>query len=755
MSLLWVHILLPFLAVAFVYDTEYIGLLICTLPVIAIISFIRRKNVWISFIYVSSAIIALCLCNSTYSISNKSFYPLLEKPVTLTCVVDDTPIVSEGRVSYTTKMISAISAGEEFALDGKVMLDYAIDDNKSIPQYADVLKLKTKLSVPEKGRINYRRHLNSTGIFVSCKAEDAAIVNCGKYENANPLLYAIFGARDYLINKCNSYFGGDTATFMKALLLGYKTDFSKGVQSDITRSGISHIVAISGLHLSVLVSLITFLIRKLKASAKIKFLAVPLLNIICALFITAITGFSPSVKRAAIMMVWANVASLFYRETDSRESLSVAVLLLIIENPCAVYDIRLILSALAVAGIVLCSERIEGFIGKFVKSKFLRETCAVSVSAQVFTLPVAVYSFNTISALSLAANLIIVPIIPYIMAAGLIFLVTPFDFLADFFSGGIWLAIQFIFKTIHLISAIPFAQIKIGITKFMQILTPSALAFLFIMATIRCRKTATKAICFTAACAFSFLLFFPIRSADFTISAIDTGKGEATFIKFPCGKTMLVDCGLYPTGNSAKSVEDYLLEKGVGKIDYIVASSLGSGNINNILYLAGNMKTGSVILPDCPSQSATDMTDNIISRCKGKNIPVYLMDSKDGFSHCENCKVQILFPFENEKYENSSNSTVVKATANNRSVLLAGDIKESESIVLLKEDINADILKFTKNTSHKIIKAVSPEFAYIFTDEADEDTAKLLAEDKVTLFSVFSSGTVEFKINKNGQIRIK
>lgn len=760
MSRFWVHILLPFLFVSLTYDTSYLSVLLCTLFLLAVTGFIRRKNIFITIHYLLFSLIALLICNNAYSVTNKSFYPLVDKPVTLTCAVDDTPVYSGGTVSYTAKMISAMSGNSDFALDGKILLNYEIENTENIPSYADVIKFKTKLHIPEKSG-NYRRYLNSIGVFVSCDTEEFAIVNNGKYEKANPILYGIFSARDAFIKKCDMFFNSDTSSFIKALLLGYKTDFSENIQSDITRSGISHIVSVSGMHLSVLVYLITFLIRRLKINLKFKFFAIPLLNIVCALFITALTGFSPSVKRAALMMVFANTASLLYRENDSLQSLSFAVVVLLISNPCAVYDIRLVLSALAVAGIVIYSPSIERALEKFIKIPVIRETCSISIASQIFTLPVIVYSFNTLSLLGILTNLIIVPAIPYIMGAGFVFLIIPVRYAADFISGGIWLSVQLIFKIIHIISSIPFCQVKVGFSQFAFVSVLSAASIWFIKRTIYCKSNIKNFVYFISSCVMVFTIFFNPAPFEFSISAIDTGRGDCSLIRFYDGKTMIIDCGSYPDGAGTQSAKRYLAKEGISKIDYAVISSPGIENTENILLLAESMKIGCIIIPDCITLKNAKTIDSVLSQCEEKSIPVYLMNSGDSFSPCKECKVQILYPLENTHYKNSNSPLVLKINAANRSVLFTGSIKSFERQVLSEStDICADILKLPSGDSftwadENFTDAVNPDFAYIFSQNINEKTAKLYSDKDITLFPVLSNGTVKFTINRNGEIRIE
>ena len=440
MARISVFLLIPFIIISASFTSGYFDFCVLSLFLILLINFIRKTNLYPTCVMAFMAVLAIILCEKAFFINDKSFYPLIDKPITLSCVVDETPIYNDGRIRFSANMISAENTKEKFQLNGKVMV-FANGDKADI-SYGDLLSFKTVLTLPAKsmnvGGFDYGNYLKTQSIHAICETYDFSIVNNGVYEKASPLVVGIFNIRDFLLKKCDMYFDTQTSPFIKALLLGYDSDISNRTKDNISRSGISHVVAVSGMHLSIFMSILGFLTYKIKG--KHRRIIISCLNILVAVFITILTGFSPSVKRAALMLIILNCANIVYRENDSLQALAFSVLILMLANPFTILDPSLSLSAAAVVGIIFLSERFTEKL-TFIKIKMIREIIAFSLSAQISTFLLSAYYFKSISVLGIITNILILPIIPFIMAMGIVFLISPFGWLSGFVSGGVWLGV--------------------------------------------------------------------------------------------------------------------------------------------------------------------------------------------------------------------------------------------------------------------------------------------------------------------------
>jgi len=764
MSRIFICALVPYLLSTLLYDTPYSDIYLCVLALTFIINLIRRKNLGIIALSLLFSILAFVNCSKAYSLRSKSFYPLLDKPVTLRCVVCDTPSFTERGGNYTVKMLSAVYKDETYMLDGKTYVLCNGSSEDSNISYGDVLEFKTVLSLPDEstneGEFSYRKYLNGRNIFVTCQTYDFSITNHGKYEKVHPFLYNVYSLRGKLLQKIDEYFRYDISAFVKALMLGYKADMSDEISEHISHSGISHVVSVSGLHLSILMVYVSFFIRKLKFRYSI--FVIPILNILCALFITVLTGFSPSVLRAALMLIMSNAASLFYRENDSLQSLSFAVLIILLANPCAIYDVRLVLSALSVLGIILFQQKFKDFFIKYIKLQTLAEICAMTFAAQLVTFPAAIFYFGTVSAISFVTNIIVVPIIPALMGVGILFFICPYYWITQYLSGGIWLTVKFILKVAELLSSLPFATFEISVAVFTRVLYTCATVTLCVRKIIKSRSELKRFSYFIISCVAVFTMFFTYPQQSLSLTPIITTSGDCTLLQLPNGKTMLIDCGSYLNNqSSAYTVREYLFRKGINRIDYAIISSIDANKARNVLSLSKDIELGCVIAPDYLTPDNAWLLDEIYRKCSASDIPLFLMGKGDCFSPCGNVSFNILSPDTKISYNNNTCSLVFKVSYAKSSILFTGDISGSEKHLLTHgaSDISADILKLPDGGAYTwadedFINAVNPGLAYVFTDSLSGKTAELLSDSGVSVRSTGYDKLIKLTINKDGKLRI-
>ena len=222
--------------------------------------------------------------------------------------------------------------------------------------------------------------------------------------------------RLYLSRRITLLTDKDSGALLSALLLGERDLLPSQLKLSFKRIGISHILALSGMHLAILSLGIGWILTKLKVKKKLR------VSIIMAfiLIYMALTGFSVSVCRAGIMIILAYLLFLLERPKDSLTSLSLAVVIICLFTPYAVYDVSLWLSALATFGIIACAEYIAPQknadtrkLLRYIGLSFLTSMFAVSS-----TILISSYTFGGISILSLPATLIFSLIAEIIMYLG-------------------------------------------------------------------------------------------------------------------------------------------------------------------------------------------------------------------------------------------------------------------------------------------------------------------------------------------------
>lgn len=256
------------------------------------------------------------------------------------------------------------------------------------------------------------------------------------------------------------HFDSKTKAIIDALILGQRLELDKETIADYSNAGVIHILAISGLHISIIYFFIVFLLKPLK---KVKFGAeIQLLIVLAILWLFALlTGLPASVTRAVTLFSFISIGNYFNQPKAIYNALAISAFLILLVKPNAIFDIGFQLSYAAVLSIVL----FQPFYKKFYFSEnkvavYFMDTILVSLAAQIGVLPLSLYYFNQLPLLFLLANLVIIPLSSLVLIVGIVIL--PLNYLlptvAVFLGKILEFSIQFMNDYIHWI-----AQFKSGI----------------------------------------------------------------------------------------------------------------------------------------------------------------------------------------------------------------------------------------------------------------------------------------------------
>ena len=267
----------------------------------------------------------------------------------------------------------------------------------------DVIAFNAKLeSFDDNGDFDFNKYYTAKGFSAITSVSDITIIS----EGAPPISHKFASIRHAICERATALCGEDTAALLCAGLLGEKNMLQSQLKLDFQRIGISHILAISGMHLAILVGLLEFLLSALRVGRRTRIV----LECIFTLAYMALTGFPLSVCRAGIMLIISSILYLISGCKDSITSLFVALLLIIIYSPYSALDIGLWLSVLATLGILIAVELVDT---KYSEAKGLRRfllNCGISLIFSVFaictTSVISVFNFRFISDLSVISTLI-------------------------------------------------------------------------------------------------------------------------------------------------------------------------------------------------------------------------------------------------------------------------------------------------------------------------------------------------------------
>ncbi len=255
--------------------------------------------------------------------------------------------------------------------------------------------------------------------------------------NSYPYADIPFRIREQIFNNFSKYMTESNADIASALLFSHKNDWESEDRTIFTKLGVAHIFAVSGMHISLMASILYFVLKKLKAGKILRFLCTAL-----ALGIYAyVCGFSPATQRALLMFLYMGLAGILFRPYHSIFALSFAGLIILAINPLTLYSASFIFSFSAMLGIILLAKRIRSFFlsRHFFKAiyshrlkSFLRQVfslLSISISAQIAVLLPSIYYYGQINLTSLLFNLLLIPyvaILAPVLLATLCLLWLPF-----------------------------------------------------------------------------------------------------------------------------------------------------------------------------------------------------------------------------------------------------------------------------------------------------------------------------------------
>jgi competence protein ComEC len=531
----------------------------------------------------------------------------------------------------------------------------------------DRVRLEGQAKIPDTARnfggFDFREYLRKGNVHwaVTVKGGESVEVLAAEGWTFSRLL----GWNDRIRTKAglrlDKLFPGEEAGYMKGLLIGIREDLEPERFREFSRLGLTHILAISGLHVGVFLWAVTAVCRRLGATRestmRIAFWATP--------FYVVFTGSSPSVIRSGITAMVGLLAARKGWLKDGLSLLGLALLGMLAINPHYVTDVGFQLSFLVTAGLLAGVSSVEKLMP--FKSKALRGSIAVALTAQLVSFPLSIYYFNQFSLLSLPANLVLVPLISFI--------VTPLGYIAMLvsflwpFAGRLlaqavsWLN-QLTFWCVEKTDLLPSARMiwpspppwwicayygllitgiwYMGRCHELQVMEKKKI-FLTVQGPLLRRRFRTAAL---VSCGMLLLLlaygyspFLITERGTGTVAFLDVGQGDSAWVRTPEGKHLLIDGGgtisfrksgeewkerrdPYEVGR--KTIVPLLKKRGVHKLDYIVISHEDTDHIGGLPAIMEEIPVGAILFNGTlkPGASAEKLFQTAL-RLHIPLIPVY------------------------------------------------------------------------------------------------------------------------------------
>lgn len=563
--------------------------------------------------------------------------------------------------------------------------------------------------------------------------------------------------RQRLLKQIGEIFSEGSGAFAAALLLGDRTGIDYELNTAFKVSGISHVIAVSGLHVSILFGLVYTLTARRRVLSCI--VGIPVL-----ILFAAIAGFTPSITRACIMQSLMLIAMMTNREYDSPTALAFAVLTMLVWNPMTVLSVSFQLSVGCIAGILLFSERIRAWmIGKdclnvgkrrgiIQKLKNgLATSVSISLSATVMTTPLVAYYFGCVSIVGVLTNLVSLWVISFIFYGIILCLIISFVSagLASLLAFVVSVPIAFVLGTAKFLSKVPMAAV--------YTVSPYVVAWLigaYILLAIFLFQKRKKPLFLLSCVAITFLLsqalsWLEPRQDNLRVTALDVGQGQSIILQSD-GRIFLVDCGGDYEEDAADIAAETLLSQGISRLDGIIVTHYDADHAGGVGHLLTRIKTDRLILPHVKDEagvgaSLAELTDGVVQ---------YV--SKDLLYSFGATKLTVIAPFSQES--SNENSLCVLFQRENCDILITGDRGELGEAVLLKEHALPELELLIAghhgsaySTNEKLLSATTPETVIISAGENNRyghPSPKLLARLEAYGCRIFRTdlyGTIIFR----------
>ncbi len=344
----------------------------------------------------------------------------------LIVTIADMPVATEKFLKLNV-LVDAIQEKEQWHGATGTILVYVKQPVRKPLNTGDVLLLRSKLSAiataQNPGEFDYKGFLERRNLFHAAYASPEALWIAGRTSTSWSLNRAGIAIREYVVKSLREAgLSQEAFSICTALLVGYDDEISGDVMQSFSHSGTLHILSVSGMHTGILYMVLMVLCRLIDPHNRYPKLSCAGVIAVMLLF-AAITGFSPSVLRAALMLVLVLLGKTFRRNGNPYNTLLFSAFLLLLYNPFLLADVGFLLSYLAVGGIMYLYPLInDRWSPRNRILKFAWDISLMSVAATLFTLPVTLYYFHQFPLWFLLSNLIIIPLSTVLMGAAFLLL---------------------------------------------------------------------------------------------------------------------------------------------------------------------------------------------------------------------------------------------------------------------------------------------------------------------------------------------
>ncbi len=540
-----------------------------------------------------------------------------------------------------------------------------------------------------------------------------------------------------LMRSYSSILQSKEAGTLIAMLLGEKYLLEEEIKQLYQIGGISHVLAISGLHISLIGMSIFWLLKK----CKLPHIVSTLVTIFLVYSYGVLTNFGVSTNRAVVMMIVMLLSSLFGKTYDMLSATALSALIILLQNPLQLFSAGFQLSFAAILGIAILFPCLKQLLPW--KNSIL-DGLLVSISAMMATTPIILYFFYQFPTYGLVTNLLILPLVTLLtlsaILAGIAGVISlPFGI---FLAGGPNYILKLYEAICRIGAAAPASLITVGRPELWVLLVSGLFLFSFVIMAKRTQRRYSIILLGLSL----LVLLLPLRDRRLEITVLDVGQGDGIMIRSEEGTTYMIDGG----SSDVKDVGTYrilpfLKFRGIDRIDYALVTHSDTDHISGLMELmqGGAPAIGTLILPEISAKDEHYLALEALAQ--QKKIPVRYIKAGDEIidggmtMDCLHPEQGYLPPSVN------AYSTVLSLTFGEFDMLLTGDLEQDGEEQITRElqregykkeygihpVKDYDILKVAHHGSKystfgEFLELIKPEFALISCSKNNKRVTRLI-----------------------------
>ncbi len=640
---------------------------------------------------------------------------------------------------------------------------YVIDSEKGTFSVGEEVKFSGSLEPFSRASIptTYDEWLYLTTRGYDAKLYPESILKTG--EKSDGFLVSLESFKERLQNSIDEVMPEKEAAIVKALLTGEKDDIDQMTEELYQKAGITHILCISGLHISMLLlALERFLNRVLCLSVR---KSAPITMAFGLLFLL-FTGFSSSAVRAIVMAFVALLGRMTGYRHDVRTNLALSAGILLIIQPLYLWDAGFQLSFLTVLGICVGNEYLEK---KDFLPKWFKNTVLITIIATIFTFPLTAYYFHSISPAGFLTNLVVIPLSGLLLGAS--FLVGVFSLFSAFAAQLFAYVVQgilWIYETVCVLTLqLPYSYLSVGSPTVLEMI----FSYVFLLAVFWEWKRARNyclSVVSSAGVLCVLLLYQPLVAKENYVTFLSVGQGDAAVIVTDDKRAFVIDGG----GTYGKDVGEnvgvytlipYLEYMGITEVEAAFLSHMDSDHATGILELMEYFQVNALYLPQC-LQQPSELMDQFQETVEKNSVSLYTVKEGDSAQISENSYITCLYPKEDTVLaagDDNGASMVLSYHCGDTTILFTGDIGTEDEEKLDEQLLQADILKVAHHgskysSSTSFLQKTGAKTAVISRGKDNlyahphEETLTRLREEKMEIFDTALDGSVFVTIHTDG-----